>query len=51
MEVADVEEVKRFITQQKCIPNKPFVRKVCPKEIPANVTIEEILKSLPKEVV
>jgi len=50
MEVADAEEVKRFITQQKCIPNKPFVRKVCPKEIPANVTIEEILKSLPKEV-
>jgi stearoyl-CoA desaturase (delta-9 desaturase) len=46
--VADVEEIKRVITAQKSPKPK---RRVAPKkEIPANVTLEEILNSLPKEV-
>jgi hypothetical protein len=49
MEVEGVEELKRVIELQRS--PKPKKKKVpYPKSIPENVTLDEILKSLPKEV-
>lgn len=48
MEVEGVEAVKRVIEAQRS--PKPKKKQVASPKIPDNVTLDEILKSLPKEV-